>query len=518
MLSRRRAWLGRPLPLHPLMFAAYPVVFLFAQNLTEVTVGEVVPPLGRALLAAGAVALPAGLVLRDLRRGALIAAALVIAWFGFGHVADLLAPTKVSQNLQLAGWAAFILVVAIAALFLNGRWVGRLTSALNVVAVVLVAIALVQIVPYEMSRPAGAAAPVATVAAPTGARDIYYFIFDDYGSDRALDTFAGIQNDLPAWLTSQGFYVAADSHANYIRTTLSLAATLDMQSLDSVAARMGRSSGDLGPVDQMIQNNAAGRFLEARGYRYIHMGSWFGPTQSVQIATENLHLDTTTDFEAMLDETTFDPTLNQLLNIPAIPQDDEIHRDNALWAFATLPSVEAQPGPKLVFVHILLPHLPYVFNADGSYPTLAEQKSRTEAQSLQQQLDYTNQHIRDIVTGLMSVPPEEQPIIVVQSDEGPYPDAYANDKDTFNWATATPDQLEIKYGILNALYLPGDAPAGAPQPYSTMTPWNTFPIIFDRYFGGTFPLMPDRSYTSGSYLRPYDLADITGRLPSLQGH
>ena len=518
MLSQTRAWLGRPLPLHALLFAAYPVLFLFAQNLTEVTVGEVFPPLGRALLAAGAVALVAGLVLRDLRRGALIATVLVIAWFAFGHVADLLVPMNVSLNVQLFAWGTLILFVALAALFLSRRWVGRVTSALNVVALVLVTIALAQVVPYEMSRPASAAEPARAVAAPVGARDIYYFIFDRYGSDAALQAWLGMSNDLPAWLTSQGFYVAADSHANYIRTTLSLAATLDMKSLDSVAAKMGRTSGDLSPVDEMIQDNAAGLFLEARGYRYIHMGSWFGPTQTVRIATQNLHLDTTTDFEAMLDKTTFDPTLDSLLKLPVVPQQDAIHRDNALYELQTLPSVEAEPGPKFVFAHILLPHPPYVFNADGSYPSAEEQKTRTETQSFQAQLTYTNAQIRDIVTNLLSVPPDRQPIIVFQADEGPYPDAYQANEGGFDWSTATTDQLETKYGILNALYLPGDAPAGAPEPYSTMTSWNTFPIILDRYFGASFPLMPDRSYTSSSLTKPYDFTDITDRLPSPAGY
>lgn len=511
-MSRLRPRLGRPLAIYPLLLTAYPVLFLFAQNLTEVSVGQVITPLARAVAAGFVVTLVAGIVLRDVRRGALIATALLVAWFGFGHMADLLAPLAVSRAVQLAGWALFLCIALLAALFLRERWISRTTSALNLAGVVLVTLTLVQIVPFESSQPAQASRTAPVTAAP-GARDIYYLIFDRYGSNASFQAWVGVQSDLPAWLASQGFSVESGAHANYIRTELSLAATLNMQPLDSIAAKMGRSSNDLGPIDQLLQDSAAGEFLKAHGYRYINIGSWYYPTQSIRIADENLFLDTTTDFDAMLDKTTFNPTLDSLLGIPVMPPEDAIHRDSALYQLATLPSVEQAPGPKFVVAHILLPHPPYVFDADGSYPSAQEQSTRTQAQAFEAQLKYTNDQIRSIVRSLLSRPADQQPIIVLQADEGPYPEAYRLQEILFDWSKATTDQLETKYGILDAFYLPGTPPAGAPEPYSTMTSWNTFPILFDRYFGMQIPLLPDRSFTSSSYTKPYDFTDITNRLP-----
>jgi hypothetical protein len=493
-------------------------MFLYANNLEEVTINELIPPLARAVLAAATLGVVAGILLRDLRRGALIASGLVVLWFGFGHLADVIKPLAVGDNIQVLGWTVFLGVVFLAAVVLRRRWMARMTSALNVVSFVLVAIVTIQILPYQVTKASiPSDPPAAAVKAPAGARDIYYFIWDDYGSTRAIETLAGVHNDLPDWLSSRGFYVAANSHSNYVRTTLSLAADLNMQSLSPIAERMGAANGNLQPVYDLIQNNAAGRFLKAHGYRYIHMGSWFNPTQSVAIADENYHLDSTTNFEAILDGTTFHPELNQLLRVPVLPEHDAVHRDNALYEFATLPTIQAEPGPKFVFVQILLPHLPDVFKPDGSYPSAEEQKTRTESQAISDQLTYTNEHVRQIIDRLLAAPPDKQPIIIMQSDEGPYPDRYAADENNFDWKTATPDELETKYGILNAFYLPGDAPPGAPEPYPMITPWNTFQLLFDRYFGTSLPLLPDRSYTSSSYLRPYDLVDVTGRLPSLQG-
>lgn len=515
MSARRAGWPIRPVPVHTLLFAAYPILFLFAQNTAEVVLRDVVPPLGRAVLAAATIGMFAAIVLRDLRRGALIGSALVIGWSAYGHVASLLQPMNVSRDLQLAGWGAFLALTLLAALFLRQRWLARLTVGLNLVSLVMVALTLLQIVPYEVSAYSATVPPPSHGTPHPGDRDIYYLVFDDYGSTTSLQDDIGWHNDLPDWLTSQGFYVAPQAHANYIRTSLSLASVLNLTSLDDIAARMGRASGDFGPIYQLLHAPAAGQYLQSRGYRFIQIGSWFTPTKTSQIADENPQLETETNFEGILDQTTFGPTLNELRNVGTIPLQDQIHRDSALFQFRELDRIEEEPGPKFVYADILIPHEPYVFKPNGDYPSPDELAHRTEATAALEQLQYTNGQIQSLVTDLLSGPEESRPIVVIQSDEGPYPDRYAADKVNFDWSTATPDELEIKYGILDAMYLPGDAPAGAPSPYPTISGWNTFRLIFDRYFGTTYPMLPDLSYTSASYLRPYDLTDITARLSTL---
>ena len=504
-------------PMHPILLAAYPVLFLFAQNLDGVSLANLAMPLARAIGAAGVMAAVAWILPPDPRRGALVATALVVAWLYFGRVATLLAPLAVGQTIQLVAWGLFLGVALVAAFRLRDRWISSLTSALNAIGVVLVVMTLVQIVPYEWAHQPAAAAERPAMSAPAGARDIYYFILDRYGSNQGLQAWADVTSDLPTWLAAQGFAVEAGARANYVRTDLSLAATLNMESLDSVAAKMGPTRNDLGPVDALLQDNAAGQFLEARGYRYVNIGSWYNPTQSIRIADQNLFWNATTDFDAMLDKTTFGPTLANILNLPAIPSSDAIHRNNALYQFSVLPGVEQEPGPKFVVAHILLPHPPYVFDLNGSYPSAAEQKGRTEGQAFETQITYLNAQVRSIVTGLLSRPADKQPIIVIQADEGPYPDRYQADEANFDWSTATSNELEAKYGILDAFYLPGAAVAGTPEPYATVTSWNTFPIVFDRYFGANIPLLPDRSFTSSGYTRPYDLTDVTTRLPPPAG-
>ena len=152
--------------------------------------------------------------------------------------------------------------------------------------------------------------------------------------------------------------------------------------------------------------------------------------------------------------------MNDLLGIKDPPTHHMLHRAAGLFDLNELDRVSREPGPKFVMMHVLLPHEPYVFAANGEYSGLSEADSKFSAAGLRDQLTFTNERIRGIVDGLLSGPEETRPIIIIAGDEGPYPDRYARDQNGFDWGTATDAELETKYGVLNALYLPGEAPAG----------------------------------------------------------
>jgi len=518
----RRPWPSRPFPIWALLIGAYPVLFLFAENIAEVQLRDVIPPLGRALIVAATILLAAGLALRDLRRGAIVSGALLIAWYGYGHVAGLLAPSAPPRELLLLGWGLFLVVALLTALFLRERALSRLTSALDVLVTILVLLSLVQVIPIEVSRTVSAAEqPTKTgdgrpVPAP-GSRDVWYFIFDRYGSESSLKALGGFSNALPDWLESKGFTVARHAHANYGRTAMSLAATWNLKFLDDIVAQQGPDSKDMGPVNERLQDHWVGRFFQGKGYRYVHLASWFGATKTNRIADENPTLDTATDFDAILEQTTFGPTLASLRNLPDPPQHHVLHRSAALFDLRELERIREEPGPKFVLAHILLPHEPYVFDEFGNYPTPEERAARGLDDSYRRQMLFTNDHIRAFVEELLAVPEAQRPIIVITADEGPYPDAYAANQAGYDWGTATADELEIKYGIMTAFYLPGETRPDAIEPYDTMTSINTFPVVLSHYWAGDWKLLPDRTWTSAGWYKPYDLTDVTDRLPPPAG-
>ncbi len=56
------------------------------------------------------------------------------------------------------------------------------------------------------------------------------------------------------------------------------------------------------------------------------------------------------------------------------------------------------------------------------------------------------------------------------------------------------------FPVLNAYYLPD---SGSRDLYPSITPVNSFIVVFDQFFGANLPLKPDNSFSS-PYTRPYD--------------
>src|SRR5918994_3580137 len=91
--SERRP--SRVAGIHPLLFGAWPVLFLWSQNLGETSLDVVLQPLVLVLGVVLVATLVAGLVLRDLRRGALVVTPIVVGLLMYGHVAEILDPLPI---------------------------------------------------------------------------------------------------------------------------------------------------------------------------------------------------------------------------------------------------------------------------------------------------------------------------------------------------------------------------------------------------------------------------------------
>lgn len=65
--------------------------------------------------------------------------------------------------------------------------------------------------------------------------------------------------------------------------------------------------------------------------------------------------------------------------------------------------------------------------------------------------------------------------------------------------------------ILNAYYLPEGEGL-----YPSISPVNSFRLVFNTYFQADYSLLDDRSYFS-SYNTPYDFQEITNDCATLEG-
>jgi hypothetical protein len=498
-------------PLHPFAFAIFPILGLLAYNIRETYVSVAARPLLISLAVTAALLLLFRLLARDGRKAALAVSLLAGLFFLYGHLYHLLE----APILGVALGRHRTLLPLFGVLFLLGLWLVfrkvrdplPLTGFLNLVGAVLVIFPLIQLAAYTLRTAGGKPAndPGGSALAAPGDRgkpDIYYIILDSYTrADRLKANFNFDNSAFLDELSSLGFYVAACSRSNYRSTQASLAASLNLDYLPEAITRASEGK-DPEEVDELIQQNLVKSRLRALGYQIVafetgyRWSEWRDADLFLSPSRFASESPTVEPFEALLINTTalrvvadFSASLNRALGRQVLPDFDagphQAHVQRQLFMLDQLARIPALPGPKFVFAHLLTTHSPLVFTAQGEIsktPCEFSQELRTEEerQCLQRNytgsVSFTNQRLLEILHAILeqsSIPP----VIILQGDHGV--------------------QHVAPYDILNAYYLP----QGARQRlYPSISPVNSFRVVFDEIFGAGTPLLPDLSYSKRNYV------------------
>jgi hypothetical protein len=518
-------WKIGALALHPFLFAAAAVFRLYAANLRVLYFSDVVAALAMSLAAALLLLLAFGTLFRNFgAKAGILASATIVA--GLFYV-DIMDAVSRHAGVDLSPVAALpIMLAVLAAVFAVVIW-PRIdfipaNAVLNGIAFAIFIVPAWQAASHSWkagstSRPPSAfdeapsKAEPSAVADPAVANDaprqVFYFIFDRYGSQPVLANYYGFDNsDLVGFLEGKGFHVASKSRANYLMTAHSLASTFHMGYLDFLASHPRSRLGDWHPIYDMLREHRVGRFLKSRGYKFIQIGGWWRQTQYNPYADETHSLGFSefnywylrkTIVAPILDVVAPDSTYAKLL------QWDNAQCQRVPRQVEKIKEIGMRREKAFVFAHILVPHEPFVFSPDGRCLSPDERKERTEKEAYVEQVRYANTLIKDFVSALLASD-GPKPIIIIQADEGPYPTRYRTGYRS--WHDATVDELRAKMGILNAFYFPdGDYRLLDPQ----VTSVNTFRIVFNKHFGTRLERLPDRSFAFPDIYKIYDFYDIT---------
>ena len=520
LAARRHAGQQRrgTLPIHPVLAAAYPVIFLFAVNAAEqVTTAPLWGPLIAAAGGAAVVLVVLRMAVGDWHRAGLLTTVGVIGFFGYGHAWSAVSGALSTQWPFIVAWVALIVVGAMAA-WRARRLAPRLTAPLNVITGLLVLLngwtAATAVVALGASDPPTADLSPLELAPPDsqGLPNVYYIILDRYAGPTGLREAYDFDNEpfLTA-LEAQGFEVARHAHANYIKTPFSLASSLNMEFLDTEAlAAEAKSGRDREPIHRVLAEHlSVPGALKELGYQYIHIGNWWTPTQSNVDADRVFRYEGQDEFTSVLGQTTLLRALSDPNAAPDDPWDWPVMRENNLYALDRLDDVTEVGGPKYVFAHLVTTHPPYVHNADGSFTGREQVAALGPEESYRRQLAYANSRMLALVDRIIAGDPTA--VIMLQADEGPFPARYREDEWGFDWKDATDAELEEKFGILFAMRVPG-ADLETEGFHDAITPVNAFRIVFNARFGTDLALLPDRTWAHENLYNFYDMFEITDRL------
>ena len=138
-----------------------------------------------------------------------------------------------------------------------------------------------------------------------------------------------------------------------------------------------------------------------------------------------------------------------------------------VYALSSLEKIPNIPEKKFVYAHLYITHQPFVFYSDGRFHPFLIQDNK----AYRDQVIFLNQRLIGIIKTILAKS-DPQPIVVIQSDHSYLP-------------------REDRVKILNAYYFPD---GGDQNLYETITPVNTFRLVFNTYFDGNYPLLQDISH------------------------
>jgi hypothetical protein len=493
------------IPFHPVFFATYPILSLYGVNVLEVTGTVIWRPLLIAL--AGMVLLESvfRLLLRDWFKASFATSLFLLIFFTYGRIYDALKTTRLVELNIIRHRYLVVLMVSLFALccWLMLRYVRNfrpVTGILNSISILMVLLPIIQISSYQIKSSSGGqsiskwvpASNLVLKTQPADRPDVYYIILDSHARSDVLKIELGLDNsEFIRQLEEMNFYVANCSRSNYNQTLYSMVSSLNMNYMPDIyteGAKQGLTSEN---IWLLIKYSTVRKSFESLGYKSVAFDTGYKWTSVDDVdlfltrGKDAYGVQFINPFEQMLVDTTALSIYNDYLiktnrdkyygashiNANYIGQEEFI--------LDQLPKIPEIADLTFTYAHISVPHHPYVFSPKG-YLIDPGEIPATGPDEVHFPLGYIYQ-VQFIDTRILTILQEIieksriPPIIILQADHG-----YWTDED----GGITP--------ILNAYFLPG---FNDDMLYPTISPVNTFRLIFNLYFDGQYELLPDQSFT-----------------------
>lgn len=380
-------------------------------------------------------------------------------------------------------WLLLIIVI-LAALFLIKINFKRTTKYLNIFALLLTLLLFVQLVSQislkamklhqNINKINNASSNFATKGALP---DIYFILFDAYTGNNELKRLLNFDNtDISTYLTQKGFYVCKNSRSNYSWSRPSISSILNM---DYLPMREDKSKpgqyflNDSVSYNSLITNNKVLAYVKSIGYKYIDLSTW----EDSPILSDYGVNHKSCQYDFIL------PLLHMsILGKPLVENYFyvKIKREDIFQKIEKLEMIPSFDEPTFVYAHIMIPHEPFVFDDNGGeYSLWTKMFQKDPIKLYLKQLQYTNKLIKRVIDKIINNS-QTPPIIIIQGDHGA--------RDLLNDFQKS---VQLRMGIFNAYYFPDK---DYELLYDTITPVNSYRIIFRKFFLMGLDLLEDRSY------------------------
>ena len=479
------------LALLPLLIAVYPTLFHYANNVVITLLSSLWRMLVFNFLVAVIIYIIFLIFYSSSPIRASIAAFVFLTFFNsYGIIYSYLLKLDLIQIEHYSLLPVFILTSIYASWLIaksNDVSLTRFWTTATLIAGVLVILNVFRIIPHELAKAQHTTLPVHTsvINSPSGQMypDIYYIVLDEFSGLEPMREYWHYQgvNEFKQFLEKKGFFVAEQSHGMSIVTLYELATRLNYQDYPCC--------NELRTYFGAIANNRVMRYLKTKGYTTVTFDeseSVFPTDLPMQADYSYASAPPSTGSSGLLDDfgilvvnntmlRAFSNIYEPLITVPAV----KAHIDMLFFTLDKTKNLNEASSPKFVYIHLLLPHMPFIFDKNGTVITTTYNTNWNDyLGNYIFSLNYTEKMINNI---LSRADPRRPPIIILQSDHGARNQIYYGNEETL--LQNFPEKF--KTSILFTLYIPGYDTSSLPQ---NIKPINTFPIVFNYLFKTDIPL------------------------------
>ena len=484
--------------IHPILFALFPIVFIFSNNTSFLSITELFEPLILIIGITILIWVILKVTLKNTKKNSLVLSLGVVIFFFYGHFHNSLNELsgEYIRNFILIPVFLILFSILVIILFRINSDLKNITKIVNAIAITIVLMSSVNIVMGVSSDSESQEFSVLDSSKNLnsknfGTPDVYYIILDSYSGHESLKKYYNFDNsNFLNELRERGFTTIDNSRSNYGWSYLSLGSSLNMMH-HNFDPELGSKNYNLAYT--MISKNIVGDIFNDLGYETINFNSGWGATRNFEnydkTICRNTNLSDSQTLISILDNSLIQPIYSKFL------VDDK--RQRTLCQFEELGKItQKTDNPIFVFNHFMIPHKPFIFGPNGEsvIPTSLEPgqvETSFRNYAYIDQLQFANKKILESIDEIL-LNSDSPPIIILQSDHGSeFPDS-----------TSMENQIKEKMANFNSYYLPHE---GKQILYDEITPGNSFRVIFNYYFDGNFEILEDKSYWSS--FNPFETND-----------
>lgn len=339
---------------------------------------------------------------------------------------------------------------------------------------------------FQSNKPgrANVAAKPALVCDTCSRPSIYLVLLDEYMGSQGLQAYFHYNNQaFEDSLKREGFHIIQHSQSNYRLTIFSMASLLNMDYPANIGHASIKDHYAYANAVRYMRNNAVSSWLKVQGYRIVNY-SGFDMSQAPAGYNTGLLPDKTGLITSQTMWYRIAKYLPEFLMgkglIPAWEtklENNYIRNNEAAMQGVLELSGKKDTVPVFTYLHLMMPHLPFVFDSTGQRTIpFRQRKSFTQEDIDKDYLQYLVYANRRIYAFLHQLKQQTggKAVILLMSDHGYRGAAWKDNK--LAWAN------------FNAVYLPDGEYGGW---YNGMTNVNQFRVLFNTLFHQHLPMLKD---------------------------